>query len=135
MRSAALVAALLPFLSGCSWLEGEPAATETNQSRTQLSIFFEKTASGLRSEFVLKCNPPAGNVPDAARICEDLEERPRRFFSDEPQMICPLPGGVWYGGVSGTYEGRRARATLIPCSDGDALRLRRWMKLVGFSPD
>jgi subtilisin inhibitor-like len=123
-RGAELLAFILFVLGGCE---------DKSPSHLALRIDFQVTGSEEVTSFEVECAPPGGTVPDPARVCAELAEN-TDLFLPVPGLVCPLPVGLVYVTVEGTYGGRSVRQTMRPCSEPEDRAIAAWSDLLGYEP-
>jgi hypothetical protein len=123
-RGAELLTFLLLAFGGC---EGEPGG------RLDLRVDFQVTGREGVTSFEVECGPPGGTAPDPARVCAELAEDTERYLP-VPGLICPLPTGMVYLLIEGTYAGEPVRQPVTPCSEAEDVAIAAWSELLGYEP-
>jgi len=90
---------------------GQGGSTTPNTSLTIVAL----NAWVGRAVFHLRCGPPGGDVPDSAKACAALDQRPELVTSPE-QFVCRGgPGSHWVVQINGWMSGQTIRQSFETC--------------------
>ena len=120
---AAVAAGLLAFAAGGA-AEG---ATDL-----RIEVWSEGRGGRPTRTFTLRCDPPGGNLRDAAAACRRLAALRNPFAPLPKDVVCTqLYGGPQEALITGRYRGQRVRTEL---SLRDGCQIERWRRLAFLTP-
>jgi hypothetical protein len=119
-RGAELLTLLLLAFGGC---EGEPGGP------IDVRVDFKVTGSEGVTAFEVDCDP-AG---EPSAVCAEIASAPNLYFPEEG-LECPLPVGLPYLMIRGTYGDEELRRMMTPCTEGETRAVDAWAALLGFEP-
>lgn len=82
--------------------------------QTSLTIVALNASAG-RGVFHLRCGPTGGDVPDSAKACAALDQRPELVTSPEPFVCRGGPGSHWVVQINGWLSGQTIRQRFDTC--------------------
>ncbi len=98
---------------------------------TSLSIRVENGVGGHTYE--LRCDPPRGNAPQPARLCESLAEHSETLLFTHKNQICAGGFLTPHIYVKGRYEGKRVNTESDGCA-GIPEAERLWFEVLPLPP-
>jgi hypothetical protein len=85
--------------------------------------------AGASATVDLRCDPPGGDVPDAAAVCAALDGGPDPFAAPRDDVACTeVYGGPEEAEVTGTHRGRPVSLRLTRTN---GCEIERWDAIVG----
>ncbi|HSK14673.1 MAG TPA: hypothetical protein VK915_00750 [Gaiellaceae bacterium] len=127
----ALPVALAVLFAGCS---GEDAAEEEpEEAATALTAVFHVTGDDeIEESYELECDPPGGDVEDAAAVCERLAVDDVTLLPDPTEPACTLPAGLTTLDLGGALAGEEVDVAYAPCSREEDRAIAEWAAIFGF---
>jgi hypothetical protein len=94
------------LMAGCGSLGSDSDSGSGSSTDTELTItVWPQGAGGPSREWTLRCDPPAGSLPDAREACERLTAELLQPRADD-EICTQIYGGPQVARVTGTFEGR-----------------------------
>jgi hypothetical protein len=137
-----LAVAVLTLAAGCSDGGSPPQAASRTEApaQTTLTIRIRTFAGDVLETSTLGCSPPAGTKADPPAACTALRDYVSHFHLTGFVCGCAVPAAATrYAVISGTLDGKRLQARLLPCMCELPWRMLRDLRiatgLTSFSPE
>jgi hypothetical protein len=101
-------------------------ASTTSAAKVNLDVTLAGLGPGPTKHWVLRCDPPGGNTPDAASMCQKLLAHKSVFDKTPTHIMCPMiMADAKSYIVNGTWFGKPIHESIV---DGGC-SLGRWAQL------
>lgn len=103
---------------------GTTTSPSTHTQGTDLTVSVTAKPGAEPRTWTLRCDPPGGTLPDAAKACAALAKAKKPFRpTPKHQMCTQIYGGPQHATIKGTWKGRQVSASY---SRKNGCEIHRW---------